>query len=66
MTLKNLFITIVYTIIFIITSLLFGYNNNKIPFAIAIFLFIILSYIVNITIDLIFSKLISKSEENKN
>lgn len=66
MILKNLCITIVYTIIFIITSLLFGYNNNKIPFGISIFLFVILSYIINIIIDIIFSKLISRFEKSKN
>ncbi|SEJ05562.1 hypothetical protein SAMN04488113_16011 [Alkalibacterium gilvum] len=61
MILKNLLITIVYTIIFITISLWTGYNNEKMPFAIAIFLFIILSYIINISIDLIVSKIISKT-----
>ena len=60
MILKNLFITIAYTIIFIIISLSVGYNNEKIPFSIAIIVFFILSYIINITIDMIVSKLISK------
>jgi len=65
MLLKNLFITIVYTIIFIIVSLFLGYNNEKIPFGIAIFLFIILSYIINITIDFISSRLNSKINKTK-
>lgn len=65
MILKNLFRTIVYTIIYIAITLRFGYNNDNIRFKTALFLFISLSFIINITVDLIISKLISKFGKTK-
>lgn len=66
MILKSLFRTVVYTIIFIATTYLWtGYNNYKMSFGIAIFLFILLSYIINIIIEFITSKLICKFEKTK-
>lgn len=56
---KALILAVIYTILFIAYTSLLGYNNDRLPYAVALLLFFIGSFTINLILDLIVSKFIS-------